>query len=146
MIKSLDHINIVVTDLEQSKTFFIQLGFTVVTEADLEGDWISDIVGLKNIRGRYLKLSPPIGNTNIELMEYYQPPSDRDPKMAIANQLGLRHLAFEVMNIELTVDQLKQRGVKFISEVTVYPETGKKLIYFYGPDNILLEFAEYPDK
>ena len=131
MIKSLDHVNIVVTDLEKSKNFFIQLGFSVITEAELEGDWISDIVGLENIKGKYIKLSPPIGDTNIELMKYYQPVSDRDPNMGIANQLGLRHLAFAVEDIESTVNKLKQQNEEFLSSIKIYPETGKK-------DNILL--------
>lgn len=42
------------------------------------------------------------------------------------------------------VAALKAEGIDFWSPVQTYPETGKKLIYFYGPDDIILELAEYP--
>jgi hypothetical protein len=39
---------------------------------------------------------------------------------------------------------LKGEGIDFWGEVQTYPETGKKLVYFNGPDGIILELAEYP--
>ena len=40
---------------------------------------------------------------------------------------------------------MKSRGIEMLSEIQTYPVTGKKLVYFLGPDNILLELTEYCD-
>jgi glyoxylase I family protein len=56
----------------------------------------------------------------------------------------LRHLAFAVTDIDATVARLAEHGVTFLSPVQTWQHTGKRLVYCYGPDGILLELAEYP--
>jgi glyoxylase I family protein len=63
--------------------------------------------------------------------------------MGKANQIGFRHIAFEVENIDEIVQDMKDKGIKFISSIHTYPKTGKRLVYFWGPDGILLELAQY---
>jgi catechol 2,3-dioxygenase-like lactoylglutathione lyase family enzyme len=143
MLKKINHINVVVSDLDDAKAFFIQLGFSVGDESELSGEWISSIVGLPDVRARYATLKLPGTETNLELIEYTSPPSERDSNMDKANQIGLRHIAFEVDNIEKVVQNLRDKGIKFISSIHAYPKTGKRLVYFWGPDGILLELAQY---
>jgi catechol 2,3-dioxygenase-like lactoylglutathione lyase family enzyme len=57
--------------------------------------------------------------------------------------MGIRHIAFEVDDIETLVSSLQQDGVAFFGDVQTYPATGKKLVYFHGPEGIILEFAQY---
>ena len=143
MLKKINHINVVVSDLDEAKSFFVQLGFTVGDDSELSGEWISSIVGLPNVSARYVSLKLPDTETNLELIEYINPPSERDPNMGKANQVGFRHIAFEVENIDEIVQDLKDKGIKFISSIHAYPKTGKRLVYFWGPDGILLELAQY---
>jgi len=146
-MKRIDHVNIVVSDLERAASFFEAFGFSSTEPAELAGEWISSIVGLKDVCARYVVLSDPGSSTNIELIAYVNPPpKPPDPDIGAPNHLGLRHIAFEVEDIESEVSRLRQVGVAFKSEVRVYPKTGKKLVYFHGPDGILLEFAEYPKR
>ncbi len=60
--------------------------------------------------------------------------------------MGFRHLVFEVDDIHAEVRHLKKAGINFLREVKTYEATGKQLIYFYGPDKILLELAQYPER
>ncbi len=143
MLKNINHVNIVVSNLEETKAFFIQLGFEVGDESDLTGEWISSIVGLPDVNARYVTLSLPGTETNLELIEYTSPPSKKDPNMGKANQIGFRHIAFEVDNIEDEVSRLRDKGIKFLSAIQTYPKTGKRLVYLWGPDRILLELAQY---
>ena len=143
MLKKINHVNIVVSELDETKAFFIQLGFEVGDESELSGEWISSIVGLPDVKARYVTLLLPGTETNLELIEYASPPSEKDPNMDKANQLGFRHIAFEVDNIEEEVCRLKDKGIKFISSIHTYPKTGKRLVYLWGPDMILLELAQY---
>ena len=144
MIERLDHINIVVSDLEKARDFLSLFGFRECSFSELSGDWISLIVGLEDVRARYVALSLPGSNTNIELIEYKSPRSERDPQLGKSNQIGLRHLAFAVDDIETEVRRLTEAGIEFMSSVRTYEKSGKKLVYFHGPDGILLELAEYP--
>jgi catechol 2,3-dioxygenase-like lactoylglutathione lyase family enzyme len=143
MLKRLDHINIVVTDLSRAKEFFLNLGFEEGDSSTLSGEWISAIVGLEGVDAAYVSLHLPGSETAIELLEYRHPYSNRDPDMGKANQLGFRHLAFAVSDIEATVRKLRQMDVEFLSDIQTYEKTGKRLVYFYGPDGILLELAQY---
>ena len=63
MFKNLDHINIIVSDVAEAKEFFVDLGFKIDDEADLQGEWISSVVGLKSVEARYVKLSLPGSST-----------------------------------------------------------------------------------
>ena len=143
MLKTLDHVNIVVSDLQQAKSFFTAIGFRVEHEGDLRGDWVSKIVGLKNVEARYAQLSLHESRTKLELIEYVSPPSEHVSSKDKANQLGFRHMAFEVENIDTAVSKLTELGVEFLSPVQTYEPTSKRLVYFYGPDGILLELAQY---
>jgi len=143
MLKKINHINVVVSNIDEARSFFIQLGFTVGDEAELSGEWISSIVDLPDVVARYATLKLPGTETNLELIEYTNPPSERDPDMGKANRIGFRHIAFEVENIDEIVQDLKDKDIKFISSIHAYPKTGKRLVYFWGPDGILLELAQY---
>ena len=102
-MKKIDHVNIVVSNLEESITFFEDLGFASQGINHLAGDWIEDVVGLKDVKARFVALAVPDGyeeQTVIELIEYEQPKGSLDPDISQPNQLGFRHMAFRVQNIE----------------------------------------------
>ena len=139
----IDHINIVVTNIADSIAFFEMLGFVVKDRSVLEGEWISEVVGLPDVRAEYAKMNIDSGETSLELIQYFSPEGSKDPDLEKPNQIGFRHMAFQVENIEAIVEQLQNNNVEFMSEIREYPKTGKKLVYFKGPDGIVLELAEY---
>lgn len=140
--KKIDHINIVVRDLESAKKFFVDFGFAVIKQDKLSGDTIEKIVNISGVKAEYVALALPDTETNIELIKYHSPEGGADPQIGKANQIGFRHVALEVENIEETVAELKSKGVKFFSDIQVYNIT-KKLCYFTGPEGIIIELAEY---
>lgn len=148
MIKKIDHINIVVKDLEKARQFFIELGFVEdkKREGILEGPSIEKLTGLKGVEAYYCTLTLPGTKTNIELIRYVNPYDQDDPLIGKPNHIGIRHIAFEVTDIIKFVTRLQGKGVHFLSEIQEYKPTKKKLCYFYGPEGIILEFAEYGGK
>jgi catechol 2,3-dioxygenase-like lactoylglutathione lyase family enzyme len=138
----IDHINIVVKDLKKAADFFKDLGFVTVKEGSLEGEWINKVTGLNGVKAEYVKVAYPGDSTTIELLKYHSPEGTTDPEIGKPNQIGYRHMAIEVKNIQEKVKELKQKGIECISEIQNYGQ-GKKLCYFYGPEGILLELAEY---
>jgi catechol 2,3-dioxygenase-like lactoylglutathione lyase family enzyme len=144
-LSRIDHVNIVVGDLEVATHFFCRLGFSVTHRGTLEGAWISAIVNLEDVKASYVQLSLEGSETTLELITYHYPPSPGTAAKRRPNDIGIRHIAFAVTDIDALVANLKTRGIDFFGEVQTYPETGKKLVYFHGPDGIILEFAQYPD-
>ena len=152
MIRGVDHINVVVTDMERSVRFYTELlGFKEVRRAFLEGEWIEEIVGLKEVRAEVVYVVAPAGEPRLELLCFKSPPRGKAlAENSRADTLGLRHLALRVDDIETTAKRLRKAGVEvFSSPVTVpsgiveHSAGEKTLCYFLDPDGVLLELAQY---
>ncbi len=151
MLECVDHVNIVVADLDRSVAFYVNLlGLEVTKRAVLEGDWIEAIVGLAGVQADCVYLQPPGGGPRIELLRYRAPEGAIVPETAQANTVGLRHIALRVRDIEAMHARLTAAGVPFIGPPTAVPgsavrhtEGQKRLCYFRDPDGVLLELAEY---
>lgn len=151
MIYAVDHINMVVSDLERSVQFYTGLlGFKEVRRAHLEGEWIESIVGLKGVSADVVFVVASAGEPRLELLYYESPQGETNPANSLANTPGLRHIALRVKNIHAAAKRLKEAGVKVISEPVAVPassishDAGRKILcYFLDPDGVLLELSEY---
>ena len=62
MIRAIDHINIVVADLDRSVKFYTELlDFQIIRKAHLHGAWIDKIVSLKNVSADVVYVIAPAG-------------------------------------------------------------------------------------
>lgn len=143
LLQNIDHINIVVKNLAEVKRFFVTLGFQVQDQSRLHGEWISKTVGLNDVDAEYVKLTLPGDSTSLELIQFKNPPANEVSNPGKANTHGFRHMAFQVTDIEAAVDHLKAQGIEPLSPIQEYSPANKKLIYFKGPEDILLELAQY---
>lgn len=142
MITRIDHLNIVVSDLDRSIAFFRLLGFEEGLGASLDPAFLERLTGIAGADGRFVTLRHAGSNTTIELLKFVTD-AGADPQLGRADRIGLRHLAFAVDDIDATVSKLSTAGIEFLSPVQTWEKTGKRLVYLYGPDGILLELAEY---
>ena len=151
MIRGIDHINIVVADLERSVRFYTEvLGFRKTHDVIMEGAWIEAIIGLRGVKGLVAFVEPPPGGPRIELLQYVAPAGVALPANSEANTRGLRHIAFRVDDIATMAAKLRAAGVKLFSEpvrvpagVVKFAAGDKTLVYFLDPDGVILELAEY---
>lgn len=151
MIRAIDHINIVVPDLERAVRFYCDvLGFTKTREARLEGEWIDRIVGLTGVKARAAFIVAPAGEPRIELLCYETPAGIAVAENSRPNTAGLRHIALRVDNMAATIARLRAAGVTLFSEPVHVPagvvrhDAGEKvLVYFLDPNGVILELAEY---
>ncbi len=151
MIESIDHFNLVVTDLAATCRFYCDhLGFRETNRATLQGDWIDRIAGLKGIVAEVVFLELPSGGPRLEVLQYLTPQGQVIPANSLPHTHGLRHLAFRVPDIHATVARLRMAGVVFLGEPATVPSgilpqstVRKSLCYFHDPDGVLLELAEY---
>jgi catechol 2,3-dioxygenase-like lactoylglutathione lyase family enzyme len=140
-IHRIDHVSINVNDLPAAKAFFLDLGLEVQGEGEMEGEWLDQLLGLKDVKTALVFMSMPEGQASLELVKYYWPLDEEDLEQPMANTLGIRHIAFVVEDIEAIVARLKAKGQKIFSEVQNYEDT-YKLCYVRGPEGMILELAE----
>ncbi len=137
----MNHVGIIVDDLEAAKAFFFDLGFELDGEGDIEGEWVERIIGLHGVKNSFAMLRTPDGGANIELIKFYAPNDENGMQRSFANTLGIRHIAFEVDDIDAIVANLNTKGTQLVGEVVNY-EGIYKLCYVRGPEGIILELAE----
>ena len=119
------HVAIICSDYEISKEFYVEkLGFEIIREIYREE------------RQSY-KLDLKLGESQIELFSF--PNSPKRPSYPEA--CGLRHLAFEVNDIEEAVKELKGKNIQ-VEEVRIDEYTEKKFTFFNDPDGLPLELYE----
>jgi catechol 2,3-dioxygenase-like lactoylglutathione lyase family enzyme len=140
-IRHIDHVGINVDNLEAAKLFFTDLGFKVVGEAVMQGELVDRVTGLKHVKDDLVMLQAPDGQLNLELVKFHHPVDEAGIQPSSANTLGLRHLCFEVENLDGIVTSLKEKGHKLVGEIQTY-ENSWKLCYVRGPEGIILELAE----
>ena len=141
-LKRMDNVLIVIEDLEAATAFFMELGMEVVGQTQVEGPWVSQVIGLDDVRADITMLRTPDGNGRVELTRFHTPPAVRaEPDDAPANALGIRRIMFAVEDIDDVVARLKDRGGELVREIAQY-EDSYRLCFMRGPEGILIGLAE----
>ena len=144
----LDHVNIVVTDMARAVRFYGEvLGLQRGFECHLEGEWIDRVTGLSGARAHCVFLEPE-GGGRVELLQYLSPTGESLPANRLPQTPGVRHLAFQVNNLDALCERLQTAGVTLVSPPVEVPfrvaHAGRKrLCYFHDPEGVLLEITEY---
>jgi catechol 2,3-dioxygenase-like lactoylglutathione lyase family enzyme len=137
----MDHIGVVVNDLPAAKAFFLDFGFKLLGEAEMEGGWLDLVVGLKGVKSAIAVLGTPDGEANVELIKYYSPVDENGIQPNSPNNYGIRNIAFEVDDIEAVYARFKEKGMPHLGEIQQYEDI-YKLCYCRGPEGIILMIAE----
>jgi glyoxylase I family protein len=125
-LNKVHHIALICADYSKSKHFYIDvLGLTIIQEIYREE------------RDSY-KLDLALnGNFVIELFSFPNPPK----RVSAPEAAGLRHLAFEVNDIQETRKYILEKGFD-AEEIRVDEFTQKKFFFTADPDNTPIEFYE----
>ena len=125
-LNSIHHIAIICSDYETSKHFYTQiLGLEVLQEVYREE------------RQSY-KLDLSLnGNYTIELFSFPNPPK----RVSRPEAVGLRHVAFEVDDIEKTRDFIVSQHIEAES-IRIDEYTEKRFFFISDPDGLPVEFYE----
>jgi glyoxylase I family protein len=125
-VNRVHHIAIICSDYLISKHFYTQiLGFKILAEV------------YRAERESY-KLDLEVGNQyQIELFSFPNP-AKRPSRPEAA---GLRHLAFEVDDIDKAIAAIKEHDV-VVEPIRTDEFTGKRFTFFADPDGLPIEFYE----
>ena len=125
-LNRIHHIAIICSNYEKSKDFYVyKLGLKVVAEVYRKerNSWKLDLM----VGDKY----------QIEIFSF----TDSPKRVSRPEAAGLRHLAFEVGNIEEAIEELKNKGIT-CEPVRIDEFTGKKFTFFNDPDELPLEIYE----
>jgi len=137
----MDHVGIVVDDLAAAIEFFVVLGLTLQGEWSAEGGWVDRVVGLEGIQADCAMLETPDGHGQLELVQFRAPSGPPGDPQAPANAPGIRHLTFEVDDLDAAVASVRAKGGELVGEVERYEDI-YRLCYVRGPEGIIVELAE----
>lgn len=141
-IKRFDHIGITVSDLEEATAFFVGLGLEIEGgPSPIEGEFIDTVIGIPDSRTRIVMLRPPDDGTRLELSSFDRPDHQPGNPAAMANELGLRSVAFEVEDLGAVVAKLAADGYGLIGGIGEY-EGVWRMAYVRGPEGITVALAE----
>lgn len=125
MIKKIEHVAIMVTDMDKSIDFYKKLfGFEVRQR------------GQNKKREMTFLFHPNEPGFEIELMR------DLAPSETYHEKGLVNHLAFTVDNMEEACQFLKENSVEPHSETPNIAIDGAKTMFFSGPNNELLQFVQ----
>lgn len=125
-LNRIHHLAIICSDYAVSKAFYTKtLGLTIVRE-----------VYRKERNSFKLDLAVN-GLYQLELFSFPNPPA----RPSRPEARGLRHLAFEVSDLDSTVDYLNGCGIA-TEEIRTDEYTGKRFVFFSDPDDLPIELYE----
>jgi catechol 2,3-dioxygenase-like lactoylglutathione lyase family enzyme len=143
-IRRLDHVGITVADLDAASAFFVTLGLEVEGRTFLEGEFLDTVVGMHDARTEMVLLRSPDGGAGVELATFVRPDHAPGSPAAMATELGLRSVAFEVDDVHALVERLARDGYRLVGGIGEY-EGVWRMASVRGPEGIIVSLAERID-
>jgi catechol 2,3-dioxygenase-like lactoylglutathione lyase family enzyme len=143
-VRRFDHVGITVADLDAVTAFFVRLGLEVEGRTFIEGEFLDTVIGIPDSRTEIVMLRPPDGGSRIELSSFVRPAHQPGSPTAMATELGLRNVAFEIDDLHAEVDRLAAEGYALVGGVGEY-ENVWRMAYVRGPEGIIVSLAERID-
>lgn len=126
MLNRIHHISIICSDYKKSKAFYTEiLGLDVIREI-YRKERQSYKIDLA-LNGVYV----------IELFSFPYPPK----RLSMPEGTGLRHIAFEVDNLNIVIEKLKKYNIA-CEPVRLDGTTNKHFTFFSDPDDLPIELYE----
>jgi len=141
-VRSFDHVGITVADLEAATAFFAGLGLEVLGDPmAVEGEFLDTVIGIPDSRTRIVMLRAPSGGTTLELSSFTRPDHEPGSPAPMANELGIRNVAFMVDDLDAMVARVVADGYALIGRVGEW-QHAIRMAYVRGPEGIIVSLAE----
>lgn len=141
-VRRFDHIGITVADLDLVTDFFVALGLEVEGRTFVEGEFLETVCGIPDSRTEIVMLKSPDGGARLELARFVRPASLPGSPTAMANELGLRNVSFEVDDLPAAVEWASSEGYGLVGGIGEY-EGVWRMAYVRGPEGIIVSLAEH---
>src|SRR3982751_6176 len=127
--------------LDTVTAFFVGLGLEVEGRTFVEGEFLDTVIGIPDSRTEIVMLRPPDGAARLELSSFVRPDHEPGSPAAMATELGLRNVAFEVDDLQAAIEGLAADGYGLVGGMGDY-EHMWRMAYVRGPEGIIVSLAE----
>ena len=131
-LQGVQHLGLPVTDLERSKAFYLNLGFTQTMRADLPGQ--NEAIQVAMLQKDDLTI------------ELYQLGSQERKEIAARQDGHIDHIALNVLDIEKAYTEIRAAGLEILEEnapvFLPFWTHGVRFFTIRGPDGEKIEFNQ----
>jgi catechol 2,3-dioxygenase-like lactoylglutathione lyase family enzyme len=113
VVSNLDHVTIVVTDLDEARCFFGLLGFEESASVVISGERMAAYMGVPGIEADHVTLVIPDAapRQEIQLLRYRNPEVVVDVGSGDLHRTGFNHVCLRVTDLDAVVERLVAAGV-----------------------------------
>ena len=140
-IRRFDHVGITVADLDAVTAFFVRLGLEVEGTGSVRGEFVETVCGIPGAHCRIVMLRPPGEGSRLELSSFITPEHVPGSPAAMANELGLRNVSFEVEDLQAAINAVAADGYGLVGGIGEY-EKSVRMAYVRGPEGIIVSLFE----
>jgi catechol 2,3-dioxygenase-like lactoylglutathione lyase family enzyme len=110
----------------------------------MDGEFVDTVIGIPDSQSEIVTLRLPDGGTGLELSSFIRPDHEPGSSASMANELGLRNVAFQVDNLQGVIDRVAADGDGLVGGIGQY-EHMWRMAYVRGPEGIIVALAERID-
>ena len=140
-VQRFDHVGITVADLDAATAFFVGLGLEVEGTGAVQGEFVETVCGIPGAHCEIVMLKAPDGGSRLELSSFVSPDHVPGSPAAMANELGLRNVSFEVGDLEAALEVVAADGYGLVAGIGEY-ENSVRMAYVRGPEGIIVSLFE----
>lgn len=137
----MNNVGIVVENLDDTISFFKELGMTLEGRDIVDGKWAGRVTGLGNQSAEIAMMVTPDGQNRLELSRFIIPETVSDHRTAPVNSLGYLRVMFEVDDIDEVMSRLSKHGAELVDEIVNYEDI-YRLCYIRGVEGLLIGLFE----
>ncbi len=142
------HTNIAARDWKKLSDFYINVFSCTVKppERKLSGDWLDQATGLSKAELEGVHLLLPGHGDSGPTLEIFSYKDTHETEPVMANYTGFTHIAFEVDDVDQTLNAAMKSGGKLLGKITEKAVEGVgflKFVYFRDPEGNIVEIQSW---
>ena len=142
------HTNIAARDWKRLSDFYINVFSCTVKppERKLSGDWLDQATGLSKAELEGVHLLLPGHGDSGPTLEIFSYKDTHESEPVMANYTGFTHIAFEVDDVDQTLNAAMKSGGKLLGKITEKAVEGVgflKFVYFRDPEGNIVEIQSW---
>lgn len=142
------HTNIAAKNWKELADFYINVFDCTIKppQRDLKGEWLDRATGLKNARQTGVHLNLPGYSENPPTLEIFSYEKLVVNNPIMANHIGFTHIAFEVDDVNATLDKALKYDASKLGEIIEKEIEGVgmlKFTYFRDPEGNIIEIQSW---